>query len=320
MKIKKILVIHNPRAGFSQIRLKDYLKALETRGASPVLRTLSDDCNFKEVLKDASDFERVVVAGGDGTVSSAAAVLQGTGIPLAAYPAGTANLLALNLKMPATADKLAEVTLKGPVIPTDLGRLDYRAYRRRDYLRARLGLSFSHDLLTNYFAIMAGSGVVAHLVKGARPFKRRFGKAAYWLSAFLNLYPRVAKFRLKIDGRTVHARGIGVIIVNFEKIQFDLKVVPGCDARDGEFEVVILKGINLFELIPAVWSVIIERLGFRRLDVSKKVEVYHGSEIEVSSWPPLKLQFDGEMLRRTNFFKAKVLPRAVHFVYGTAAS
>lgn len=316
MTPRKILVIHNPRAGAVRVGLESYLKALQARGAVPIVRTLPESFNFKELLKDVSDFDRVVVAGGDGTISAAAAMLQKKKVPLVAYPGGTGNLLALNLKMPAAAEKLAEVTLNGPVRLTDLGRLDYRIYRRRDYLRARLGLKFSHDLSTIYFTLMASSGVVAHMMKGAEPLKRHFGKAAYWLSAFLNLYPRVAKFRLKIDGRPVRARGIGVIIINFEKIQFDLKVAPGCDARDGEFEVVFLKGRNLFMLLPAVWSAVVERLGFKRPEPSKEMELYHGSEIEVSSWPPLKLQFDGETREKTAFFKAKVLPCAVRFVYG----
>lgn len=42
----------------------------------------------------------VVVAGGDGTLACAAAVLANTGIPLGIIPAGTANLLARDLGIP----------------------------------------------------------------------------------------------------------------------------------------------------------------------------------------------------------------------------
>lgn len=296
--------------------MENYVEALQKLGASTELRALSEDFDLKENLKDAADFERVVVAGGDGTVSAIASFLQGSGIPLIAYPAGTANLLALNLKMPGTAEELADVTLNGAVFPTDLGRLDYRVYRRRDYFRARFGFKSSRPFTSVHFAIMAGSGFPARLVSQAQPLKGTFGKAAYWLSAFFSRRPRIARLKLKIDGRRMRRRGIGVIIVNFEKIQFDLKMAPDSDARDGKFEVIILKAKSLWGLFPVVWGLIQERLGLKRPDHPREVEIVQGSEIEISSWPPLRLQFDGETLPKTSFFKVKVLPAAVHFVYG----
>ena len=118
----------------------------------------------------------------------------------------------------------------------------------------------------------------------------------------------------------IRTRGIGMIIINFEKIQFDLKLAPDSSASDGKFEVVVLKTENPYALLPALGSLIVERFGFGRSDISKEVEVFRGSEIEVSNWPPLKLQFDGETLQKASFFKVKALPGAVHFVYAKSKS
>lgn len=41
----------------------------------------------------------MIAAGGDGTVSSVAHALAGSGMPIMVYPAGTANLVALNLEV-----------------------------------------------------------------------------------------------------------------------------------------------------------------------------------------------------------------------------
>ncbi|MBI4372915.1 MAG: NAD(+)/NADH kinase [Candidatus Omnitrophica bacterium] len=315
----KILVVHNPKAGTGQIRLDDYLKALEARGAAATLRTLSENFNLKDALADASNFERVVVAGGDGTASAAATILQNSEIPIVIYPAGTANLLALNLKMPSAADDLAEVTVNGPWLPVDLGRLDYKIYRRRDYFRTRFGLKTRPDFLTAHFILMAGSGFVASLVSQAEPLKGRFGKAAYWWSAFFGRHPRVALFKLNIDGQPIRARGIGALVVNFEKLHFDLKVVPDSNPQDGAFEVVLLKAKNIYEFFQALRILIAERLGFKRPEKLKEADFFRGSEIEVSSWPPLKLEFDGEPLPKVNFFKVTALPRSVHLVFGSSA-
>ncbi len=43
---------------------------------------------------------RVLVAGGDGTIGSAASALAGTGVELAILPCGTLNHLAKDLKLP----------------------------------------------------------------------------------------------------------------------------------------------------------------------------------------------------------------------------
>ena len=53
-------------------------------------------------LKDG--FDLVVAAGGDGTVSDVIYGLVGTPIPLGIIPAGTANLLAQELKVPLSLE------------------------------------------------------------------------------------------------------------------------------------------------------------------------------------------------------------------------
>lgn len=311
----KILILHNLCAGPAQTNLDDYLKALRTRGAMPVVRLLDESFNLPPLLEDASNFERVVVVGGDGTVSAVAALLQGTRIPVLAYPAGTANLLALNLKIPETADALAEITLKGALLPIDLGKLECRLFRRQDYLPIRFRSKEPPAFSTTHFVIMAGSGFFARLISDAQPLKERFGKAAYWLSAFWNRYPPVVRIKLNIDGRVVRTWGIGVLIVNFGKIQFDLKVAPDSNAQDGKFEIVILKAKSLWALFPGVWSLVVERLGFKRPTI-ETMEILRGSQIEITTWPPWRLQFDGENLSKTSFFKVTALPRVAHFVSG----
>ena len=60
----------------------------------------TDGTTSIDSLLDASDFDVVVASGGDGTVTSVAAWHANTGVPLLPYPAGTANLLSLNLAQP----------------------------------------------------------------------------------------------------------------------------------------------------------------------------------------------------------------------------
>src|SRR5207244_9077670 len=66
--------------------------------------------------------ERVLVAGGDGSVAEAANVLAGTGVALAVVPGGTGNLFALNLGLPTDAEAALHLALTGAARPLDVGR------------------------------------------------------------------------------------------------------------------------------------------------------------------------------------------------------
>ncbi|MBI3307493.1 MAG: NAD(+)/NADH kinase [Candidatus Omnitrophica bacterium] len=313
----KILIIYNAKSGHKQVKFSAYCEALTKGGAEIEVRTIAPRFNLKDLLADAGNFERVVVAGGDGTVSAAAGLLQNTGMPIVAYPGGTASLLALNLGMPANAEALAEITLNGRAVPTDLGEIEYLHYSRRDNFRRRFlrrKVEGKRDKI--YFSVMAGCGFSAQMVSRAQSLKPQWGQAAYWLSAFLSLFPRRAEFHLLMDGREVVTEGLGILIINFEKIQFDLKLVGKAHARDGKVEIMIIKSRSLFGLIPVLWAAICERLGFPRHHVPEVMETYQTSEIEIASLPSLRLQYDGEILKKTGRFKVRVCRGAAMFVYG----
>ncbi len=318
----KILILYNARSGHRQVNFQTYLNALHDRGAQTEMRMINKRFNLAELLSDAAKFDRIVVAGGDGTVSAAAGILKDSSIPIMAYPGGTANLLARNLQIPANAQELAEITLHGEAVRTDLGVLEFVRYRRRDFFRRRvLKKEVKGTPVQIYFAIMAGCGFVARLMSQAKPWKSRLGEAAYWISGLQNLFPRRAEFQLQLDGsKEVNAKGIGILMINFEKIQFDLKVVSEARAHDGKIEIMLVKARSLFGILPILWGAIRERLGFSRPRLPEVMETYQASEVEIKTRPPLKLQFDGEILQKASQFKVKVCPGAALFVYGPAAN
>ncbi|HEX6966814.1 MAG TPA: diacylglycerol kinase family protein [Gemmatimonadaceae bacterium] len=69
----------------------------------------------------AAGAARVLVAGGDGTICSAASALVGTGVELAVIPAGTLNHFARFLGIPSAPNAAAEVALRGTVRSVDVG-------------------------------------------------------------------------------------------------------------------------------------------------------------------------------------------------------
>ena len=304
------------------MNFKSYLQALSELGAEAEIRTIGADFQIAPLITDIQRFDRVVAAGGDGTVSAVAGLLQGSGKPILVYPGGTANILANNLGIPGNAKELAVLTLKGQPQATDLGELEYTRRAPRSLFRQRfLRRSLSDTATQTYkihFAVMAGTGFAARLMSDAQGLKTRLGQAAYWLSAFWNLFPRRAEYRIKLDGKEIVTRGIGILIINFDKIQFDLKIIPFSRANDGKFFVAVVTARSLFGLLPVIWSAFCERVGFKRWAVPEAMEIHQASRVEVTSRYRQRLQFDGELLPKSAAFKVRVLPSAALFIYGNA--
>lgn len=95
---------------------------------------------------------RIVVAGGDGSIGTAAGVLTGTGVELGILPCGTLNHLAKDLSIPLELKEAARLAVNGHAIPVDVASVNDRVFvntssvgayvrfvRTRDRLERRLG-------------------------------------------------------------------------------------------------------------------------------------------------------------------------------------
>jgi len=293
-----ILMVANMRSGWGDPGLYDFVRRLGEAGTEVTLRFLNEGAELAHLVRDSDHYDRVVAVGGDGTVSSVAYALRGTDIPILAYPAGTANLLARNLKMPLETHELAELTLHGTPMQIDLGEL----------ITAE-GTAEEHR---SGFVIIAGAGFDADVMDGARELKAVIGEGAYIISAIQNLQPTVADFELELDGVRIKTRGIAVLFVNLARIQFDLAVTHSSNARDGLFEVVVVKTKSVAGLIPAVWAALLDRMGHH--PARPALEIHTASYIRVIADPALPLQADGDTLSRFTPVSARVLPRAATFI------
>lgn len=299
----RVLVIVNTRAGGGDAGLYPFMRALGAEGAEVVLRFADENNPLDGLARDAADFDRVVAAGGDGTLSTICYEARDTGVPILAYPSGTANLLALNLGLPPDSHALAEVTLRGTPVQFDMGELVRTVESRED----KTG-----------FVLMAGAGFDADIMKTAQPMKATLGAAAYLAAAVTNLAPTVSQFELVLDGEHIHTDGIAVLLLNFGRIQFDLAVTPAWDPRDGLFDVVVVRTKNVAGLIPVVFAAMLDRMGSYP-DRTPSVDVYSAAHVEISAYPPLRIQTDGDTLDALSPFAARVLPRSTTLLVGNGS-
>jgi diacylglycerol kinase family enzyme len=288
-------VVVNTRSGGGDSGLYYFVRALGATGAEVTLRFSDGTRSLESLLTDARSFDRVVAAGGDGTASAICYALRNTSVPILVYPAGTANLLALNLNMPTEPRALSDVALLGQQVSFDLGELTRPAGPHGEPVRSG-------------FAIMAGAGYDASIMEAAQPFKSTLGAFAYLMAAVANLAPTASKFELELDGEHFSTDGIAVLLVNFGRIQFDLPVASGADPRDGLFQVAVLRTRNVAELLPAIIA---------SLSGAEKVpgiDVYTAAEVSVEAEPNLRMQYDGEVVDSFTPFRASLLPRAANLL------
>lgn len=296
----KILIIHNPNSGQGDAGFPTFIAALELLRARVTVRAIQAGSRLEEMLADARDFDRVVAAGGDGTIGGVAHLLADSGVPILAYPAGTANWVSKHHGLPSDPAALALIALTGGTKRFDLGELEFEAHPEAPE-SSRVG-----------FAMGAGAGYDAAIMAGAVDLKPRIGLSAYFATG-LTTRATVSRFRLLVDGVQHQADGIGVMIVNIGRI-LDLDVIPGTDSTDGWLEVAVIKARSGVELVPIFARAIVEKIGWPAFDVSNQLEVFRAREVRLWADPPLPVQFDGELLETTTPITARVRPGAAVFV------
>lgn len=108
---------------------------------------LSDEVR-KAVKEGAS---RIVVAGGDGTICTAASITCGTDVELAILPAGTLNHFALDHGIPADLAKAAEVALGNTTAMADVGYAGDRIFLNTSSIGSYVAFVRMRDRLERQF-------------------------------------------------------------------------------------------------------------------------------------------------------------------------
>ena len=77
---------------------------------------------------NAARFDALIAAGGDGTISAAAAIAYRAGIPLGVLPAGTMNLFARALQMPIELPEALSAIAAGRIGAVDIASANDRSF------------------------------------------------------------------------------------------------------------------------------------------------------------------------------------------------
>lgn len=119
----RCLIIHNPASGPSSDEIFAFTHALAQGGDEVVMRFIGDGMEPEDAVADVREFDRVVVSGGDGTVSNVLDQMRGCGVPTLVFPSGTACLFFNNIGNAPEAAALAKACRAGRTVKVDMGEL-----------------------------------------------------------------------------------------------------------------------------------------------------------------------------------------------------
>lgn len=228
--------------------------------------------------------ELVFAWGGDGTVRRCVGELAGTGIPLAVLPAGTANLFATNLGIPQDIEEAVSIGLRGARRELDVG-------------------SFEGER----FAVMAGVGFDAAMIRGADDLKERIGKLAYLYSGSRSLSGKPFEAEIEVDGTEwFEGRASCVLLGNLGDVFGGVHVFPDARTDDGLLELGVCTADGLLQ-----WMRTLARTAAGDPAKSPFVRVTKARKVKVKLDRKVRYELDGGDRTKIKSFRAEVEPAAL---------
>jgi diacylglycerol kinase family enzyme len=211
-----LTVILNPAAGSSAAAAEDrILKALSEEGFHGRVRVVRPDTLADEVRKAARAGDLVAVAGGDGTLSTAAEIIAESGAILAPFPLGTLNHFArrLGIRSPEAAARAVTIglTLRAPIgsvggrtfIHHASAGMYPRMVRQRDRIRRWSGKRVGTVVAGAYAVLRLDARPISIRVDGATQNRTTPG---LWVGLGRG------SFRLPVDSHPPMGRSLEVIV------------------------------------------------------------------------------------------------------------
>ena len=227
----------------------------------------------------------IFIWGGDGMVQRCIDTVAGTEAELAILPAGTANLLAANLRIPDDLADAVRVGLHGGLRKLDTGSVN-----------------------GEHFAVMAGAGFDASMIKDVSgKMKRRFGRAAYLYTGTKNLSARRVKAAIEVDGQRFFKGRVSCVLVgNVGKILGGIEAFPGARPDDGLLELGVVTAKN-----PVEWARTLTRVALGKPGKSPFVQVTRGKRFRLRCDRPFPYELDGGARPAAKMIRIKVHPASV---------
>lgn len=249
------------------------IKVFETTG--------KDDAKAIQKLYAEYLPERILVAGGDGTIKLVSEALEKSDFIMGIVPAGSANGLSVDLDFPKDLQEILHIAFNNSYMEMDMISLN----GERSLHLSDLGLN-------------------AELIKNYEKSSIR-GKLGYAIQSFNTLKDQETPFMVtvKVNDVAFHAEAKMVVIANSRRYGTGVTINPFGKMDDGRFEIIILKNLDLFLFGKIV-------MGNMPLS-SDDLEIISAEKATITTNIPVHFQIDGEYFGTVSKLDVEILPKTV---------
>ena len=267
--MNKTAIIFNPAAGSEQAeRWRDRIESI-AHGCA--VSSTSSPGEAETLARRAVEerFEKIVAAGGDGTVNEVVNGLAETNAMLGLLPLGTVNVFAMELGLPAN-----NLELCWDIIQADNTRL--------------VDLPSANG---KYFVQLAGVGLDAQVVKETSlAFKRSFGPLSYLISAAQIAARKPPRLFIESENASVR-EGSFVLIGNGRHYGGPFPFFKHAILDDGLLDVEVFKSLGYLEIIKYLQDVVFSS------DIRvPEVEYFQTRRLRITSDEDVPVELDGELV------------------------
>ena len=222
--------------------------------------------------------ERILIAGGDGTIKIVGEALEKQDVIFGIIPAGSANGLSVDLNLPSTIEENLTVAFHNHFMEMDMISIN--------------GKKSIH---------LSDLGLNAELVKNYENGSTR-GKLGYALQVITTLTELEEPFSAKIEANNeiIECEARMIVIANSQKYGTGVTINPDGKMNDGKFELVILKNLDLLVFGKIITGNIPVN--------SEDVEIISTDKAIITTVSPVSFQIDGEYIGEETLLNIKILP------------
>lgn len=273
---RRVKVVYNPTAGNrKRKRLSIALKELKKHAKKvkvSATRYAGDGANraYKGLFRknDKKPYDVIAAAGGDGTIAEVANGMRFSDTPLLVLPLGTANVLAREIGLPISMQKVAKTFENLSVKKVWPGYMNGKR-----------------------FVMMVGAGFDSLAVAALEVnLKKRIGAAAYVVAAF-KAVKRMKDLNVVVTIDGVEHQCASVIVTKGRLYGGPFVIAPDAGLEKSHFDVVIMPKGGLSGALRYGLA-----LPFNRLHTLKDVTILKATEVTIDSPNALPIQADGDFV------------------------
>lgn len=247
-----------------------------------------DDIRIKIVQEGVTD---IVVAGGDGTISSVVQNLRDTKVNFGLIPCGSGNGLAFSAGISKNPQKAIDLIFTGTPVLTD-------AFTIND----------------NFSCMLSGLGFDAQVAYDFAKQNRR-GLLTYIRQAYSNfLKARPYHFEISSNGTPFITEAFFISIANSNQFGNQFTIAPKANLNDGLLDIVIVQKMNKPHMLLAILRQI--RMGKVKEAQYKKEGIiyYQTKRLHIKNPDSAPLHIDGDPKPTAAFFDIRVVPDAFRLI------